>query len=714
MKIYNFCRVLSCMIVSSIVGNTYPIILNEYNGVALNYKLKNGGYDSYYGRINGNGSSWLEMVIVKDKTDIRNAILKITGHGGTYFKGKIPNYETLSKLRSGTILTISKEQTNLSYDPFNKCSPDWTININSNDLTTIDGVYDINHNELKISIKSEDDHTLMKDSGEGIFGGGIDKREIFLLKEKEPTEDILPNSSSYGDNGYKQPLSTFGSPNQWIDSSDTIITQNLNELRRDAKSRNFRDAKSYLILNEYSAVASDKFLKNGGTDSYFGRVLGNGGSWLELIVIKDRLNLHNAKIKIEEGCNEIFSAKFPELKTIGYLRKGTMLTLSNEPTNMSYFPFAPYSGDWRLNLNINDLVNKSGEFLLSSENSVISITNEDGTKFRLTKTGEGVRDKYIIDNEEVYKLKANPTIETSPYNINYGDDNNQEAISTFGSPNRWRDENSNLITQQMTIRENENLEEIDGIVLSDISDLNSLKDSESLLYISSNNSLWITDDDSHQVFEMDYSTQEIKSVFNDIDLGEFTNGDIQDHCGSKKGACDIEEVAYDNYNDILYILTGKSPGTPAIYKLTRDSIDKPFQLNDYRKLDSNTEYPSAIFINGDFIVSIGKKLYKYDFETNTIEDNPIFSIDDDVGDFVGLAYHNGTLWITTIKNKSRLIKVNWSNKSVEAIYKMSHNGVFDPRGIEIINNKLHILEGYDTNVPKHHTLKNAIHIYNMP
>ncbi len=106
---------------------------------------------------------------------------------------------------------------------------------------------------------------------------------------------------------------------------------------------------------------------------------------------------------------------------------------------------------------------------------------------------------------------------------------------------------------------------------------------------------------------------------------------------------------------IFYIsLTGKSPGTPAIYKLTRDSIDKPFQITDYRKLDSNTEYPSAIFINGDFLVSIGKKLYKYDFETNTIEDNPIFSIDDDIGDFVGLAYSNGTLWITTIKNNQDL------------------------------------------------------------
>ncbi len=137
--------------------------------------------------------------------DIREATLKIVGNGGTYFKGKLPNENVLSNLRSGTILTISEEPTDLSYDPFNECSPDWTININKDDLETLDGVYDINHNEIEISIRSEDGkHTIMKASGEGILGGGIDKREIFLLKAN-PTEDTLPTDVEYGDNGDKQP-----------------------------------------------------------------------------------------------------------------------------------------------------------------------------------------------------------------------------------------------------------------------------------------------------------------------------------------------------------------------------------------------------------------------------------------------------------------------------------------------------------------------------
>ena len=467
-----------------------------------------------------------------------------------------------------------------------------------------------------------------------------------------------------------------------------------------------------LVLNEYNAVSSSNFLKLDGNDTYFGRVAGNGGSWIELVVTSTHLNLQNASIKIKEDGNEIFSAKIPEFLSLASLRKGTILTISNEPTDMSYNPFNAFSDDWKLNINIDDLEDKIGTFRLSSNNSDITIISEDGTKTRLSTSGEGIGDD-IIDNQEVYKLKTNPNKRISPSNEHYGDDNDGEAISTFGSENQWIDENGILQTQRITIKEGEDLNETEGLVLSNISDLDSLKDAEALLYIPQNNSLWITDDDSHQVFEMDFTTHEVKNIFNDTDLGTFTNGEIEDHCSNHHGPCDIEEVAYNENSDTLYIFLGHSPGTPIVYKLTRDTINDPFVLNDYRVLDPQTEYPSAIFIDNQFIVSVGKKLYLYDFETNTIGENPIFEMNDDVGDFVGLAYSNGTLWITTISSYSRLIKVNWQTKTVENIYKMKNNGVSDPRGVEIINNRLYILDGYD-NIKRYHVLRHAIHIYQIP
>ncbi|HHB95335.1 MAG TPA: hypothetical protein ENK88_09370 [Campylobacterales bacterium] len=705
-------NILILLLAYQISLSSSSLLLNEYNGVGSNYKLKNQGYDTFYGRINGNGGSWLEMVVVKDKIDIQNATINIDGHANTHFVGKLPNFYELSNLREGTILTISDEPTDLSYDPFSICNPDWTININSSDLIVEEGTFDINNNELKISIKSSDNETLMEQSGEGVIGGRIDKKEVFKLK-KEPSSSINPNDTAYGDDLNRQIISTFGEPNQWIDDLDNTQKQNLSTLRSKAKENYFKKQKASLVLNEYNGVSSDNYLKLNGSDSYFGQIEGNGGSWMELVVTRSHLNLHNAKLTIKNSCNQIFSAKLPEFTSLGYLREGSILTISDEPTDMTYFPFSPYSDDWKLNINIDDLQEKSGTFRLDGNMTTISIVREDGQKIRLSTSGEGVGDDILDNQEEIYKLKANPDRYISPYNINYGDDNDGQAISTFGAENRWLDENGTLKIQKMILRENDNLNETGGIDISNNPDLSSLKDTESLLYIPQNDSLWIADDDGHQVFEMDFTTHEVKSKFTDVDLGTFTNGDINDHCNSSyEGVCDIEEIAYKENSDTLYIFAGHSRGTPSIFKLSRENIDDKFSIESYRKLDSNTEYPSAIVIDNDLIVSIGKSLYKYDYETNSIDSLPLFTIDDDVGEIVGLAYLDNILWVTTL-GEHRLIKVNWSSKNIEHIYKMTNNGVSDPRGVEIIDNKLYIVDGND-NVEPHHVLKHAIHIYQVP
>jgi len=704
-------NIILLTLASQISLSSPSLLLNEYNGVGSNYKLKNQGYDTFYGRINGNGGSWVEIVVVKDKIDIRNATINIDGHAGTHFIGKFPNLNELSNLREGTILTISDEPTNLSYDPFNECNPDWTININSSDLITQEGTFDINHNELKISIKSNDNQTLMEESGEGILGGGIDKREVFKLK-KNPSKYISPDDTAYGDDSNHQIISTFGEPNQWIDSSNSTQKQDISSLRLEAKENYFKKQKASLVLNEYNAVSTNNYLKLNGSDTYFGQIAGNGGSWMELVVTRSHLNLHNAKLTIKSNCNEIFSAKLPTFTSLGYLREGTILTISEEPTDMTYFPFSPYSDDWKLNINIDDLQDKVGTFRLDENMTTISIVREDGVKIRLSTSGEGVGND-IIDNQEVYKLKINPDRYISPYNTNYGDDNDAQAISTFGAENRWLDENGTLQIQKMSLRENDELNETGGIDIVNNPDLSSLKDTESLLYIPQNDSLWIADDDGHQVFEIDFTTHEVKSTFTDVDLGTFTNGDINDHCNSSyEGVCDIEEVAYNSNSDTLYIFAGHSRGTPSVFKLTRGNVNDTFSIDSYRKLDSNTEYPSAIVIDNDLIVSQGKSLYKYDFETNSMDTTPLFTIDDDVGDIVGLAYSDNILWVTTM-DKFRLIKVDWNSKTIEHIYKMRNNGVSDPRGVEVIDNKLYIVDGND-NVEPHHVLKHAIHIYQIP
>jgi hypothetical protein len=692
------------------------LLLNEYNAVKHNKKLKDKGTDTYFGRIKGNGGSWLELVILKDKVDLRGAIIKIVDKDSNIYRGKLPNLDVLSQVRSGTILTISEVATNLSYNPFDTCNSDWTLNINKDDLTPLEGSFFTNHKNLVVSMVSgSGDVTIMPESGEGIVGKGVGRREMYKLK-RDPSNSVTPTDSTYGDDFNGKGRSTFGSPNHWKHGDENLTTQNFDELRVVALKEHFRQAKSSLLLNEYNGVASDKLLKGDGEDLYFGITQGNGGSWLELVVTRDYLNLQDANLTIKENCSESFRGTFPPLLELAYLRKGTIITVSNEPTDVTYSPFAPHAPDWKMNININDFSNRVGNFNTSSQDLIVSISS--GGEALLSESGEGVWGEHLVDNQEVYKLKAEPNKNVTPYDNTYGDDNNSEVLSTFFNANRWYDGDSCLKYQNFTLREDLDLTEVGGIVLSNIVGLEELRDAESLQYVPVNNTLWITDDDSHHVYEMDFATHEIKTVFDDVDLGTFTNGAIQDHCENHLGACDIESVAYNENSDTLYILTGHAPGDPVIFKLTRPDTNSSFTLSDYRKL-GDTEYPATTFINSDFIVASVNSLYTYDFDTNQTSTTPLYTTP--AGKIVGLAYdkNSSILWITT--SNFELLKVDWITKETKSVYAMRDNGVYDPRGIEIIDGKLHILEGINHKAkadeaiaPIGHPLKNAIHIYETP
>ena len=51
-----------------------------------------------------------------------------------------------------------------------------------------------------------------------------------------------------------------------------------------------------LILNEYNAVDKDEIFEEGGRDSHFDAVAGNGGNWFELVVVSDGLDARGWKL----------------------------------------------------------------------------------------------------------------------------------------------------------------------------------------------------------------------------------------------------------------------------------------------------------------------------------------------------------------------------------------------------------------------------------
>jgi hypothetical protein len=56
-----------------------------------------------------------------------------------------------------------------------------------------------------------------------------------------------------------------------------------------------------VFLNEYNAVDPERYLEGTGSDAYWGRILGNGGDWFELVVAKDHLDMRGWKLVLVDA-----------------------------------------------------------------------------------------------------------------------------------------------------------------------------------------------------------------------------------------------------------------------------------------------------------------------------------------------------------------------------------------------------------------------------
>ncbi|MBN1588782.1 MAG: hypothetical protein JW888_04640 [Pirellulales bacterium] len=234
------------------------LILNEFNTVKGSEYLKGGNSDAYFGRVEGNGDNWIELVVVGDHADIRGYELlwwEDDGDGnGTAIwdpsrasfnesQGKITfaNNALWSDLRSGTIITISDKQivdtvyedaTPVSFDlstdtSYNPLAGDWWIHVSSrqeagesNPLVTtmnnIDGdpagAFSVGNNDWELRI-TDGTTTVFGPIGEAIIGengtfGGLGVDEVGKL-EADPSASVTVDDFNDGSS------STFGSPNVW-------------------------------------------------------------------------------------------------------------------------------------------------------------------------------------------------------------------------------------------------------------------------------------------------------------------------------------------------------------------------------------------------------------------------------------------------------------------------------------------------------------------
>ena len=181
-----------------------------------------------------------------------------------------------------------------------------------------------------------------------------------------------------------------------------------------------RQVATPIVVNEYNGVATNRFLAGSGTDVFFGRVLGNGGDWLELVVVQDHLDLRGFKLFVSDnGGATTATLTFTGAPLLSDLRSATIITVSGDlATDASYDPAA---GDWWINLKAGTTADgvyiSTTNFSVSQSNTQITVKDPSGAVV-FGPAGEGINPASGVGNDEVWKLEDAPgpfTTAFSPY-----------------------------------------------------------------------------------------------------------------------------------------------------------------------------------------------------------------------------------------------------------------------------------------------------------
>ncbi|MCU0796060.1 MAG: lamin tail domain-containing protein [Akkermansiaceae bacterium] len=231
-----------------------------------------------------------------------------------------------------------------------------------------------------------------------------------------------------------------------------------------------------ILLNEYNGVSSTNFLRGGSatadadgvspgpTDSHFGRVLGNGGEWVEFVVVgngsaNSLTDMRGWRIEIDSAnaSSTLVLSQHPYWSNV---RSGTILTFTLEDTvgggldthiHRTSALHTLGGGFVWTNIHAADPVFISqsastipGTLGIGSDDTVFSIHNASGTRIS-GPAGESVAafdsdgnftldSIYGVSSTEILRAQANPTINFNPIS---GAQNDASTFSTFGSRNRW-------------------------------------------------------------------------------------------------------------------------------------------------------------------------------------------------------------------------------------------------------------------------------------
>ena len=232
------------------------------------------------------------------------------------------------------------------------------------------------------------------------------------------------------------------------------------------------------------------------------------------------------------------------------------------------------------------------------------------------------------------------------------------------------------------------------------------RDAASLTWVPRDDLLWTADDSWNQFLGVDRrSGLPVNAVSEEELLAAFPGAaHCDDGDGNPATSCsytnELEVVAYDDQAGFLYVFnTVNDPESvpivdrPAVFRLRSGSCRGCLEFDAWKELPDGYTYRAAVAIDGNLFVSNGANLHRYDFNTNTVTEEPAFQLGISV--ITGLSIWDRTLFVVTFSR--HLITVQWDEREIEDNLSLSPIGLIRSVGVEVVRDTIYVLEGEPTN-----------------
>lgn len=188
-----------------------------------------------------------------------------------------------------------------------------------------------------------------------------------------------------------------------------------------------------------------------------GRILGNGGNWIELVITQDNLDLRGWSMdwsNADAAPDNAGTVTFSSDSRWSNLRSGTILTIIETPDDLvpsvpvtlpdgtagtpinvaSDFSAVPDVGDFTVNAWLGDAsLFTTGDWKVDNDDWQVTLKDDQGDVVQ-GPIGEAVLNFGGLNSREVVRLEADPIPGVNP--VSGYDDGD---YSTFGAPNRYND-----------------------------------------------------------------------------------------------------------------------------------------------------------------------------------------------------------------------------------------------------------------------------------